>query len=194
MLCNLNSFSLFISLSQFDKQEQICRSVIVMPHALQYPSNISIPLRLSGHWQINHQHRSHSQTFPSHSQTFHISTVTSAKQATQTIPRHTNWLLEHQTWQILQGLQDITDIYPTLQQEGTCKKKKNPTSLCTQMLLENALNAFIQCKTELCKTEKVRCGGKLSVGTFNFCWFKVRAACTVAWDTMPCTGICEYRC
>lgn len=148
MLCNLNSSSLFTSLSQFYKQEEICRSVIVMPHALQYPSNISIPLRLSGHWQINHQHRSHSQTFPSHSQTFHSSTVTSAKQAPQTIPSHSNWLLEHQTWQILQGLQDITDIYPTLLQEGNWKKKPQLLSVhkcCLEMLWMLSFSAKLNC-------------------------------------------------
>lgn len=48
--------SLFTSLSQFYKQEQIVQSVIVILYTLH--SNISIPLSLSGHWQINHQQRS----------------------------------------------------------------------------------------------------------------------------------------
>lgn len=123
--------SLFTSLSQFYEQEQIVRSVIVMPYALQYPSNISIPLSLSGHWQISHHHRSHSQTFPSHSQTFHTDIL------------HFHGNLYHAAT-LIGSLNIKLDksckvfrtslMYPTLLQEVT-------TNLCT-MLLEKALFIF----------------------------------------------------
>lgn len=72
--------SLLTSQSQLCKQRQIVQLVIVMSQALQYPSNVPIPLCLSGHWQINNLSRVYSQTFLSHSQPFHISSVTSAMQ------------------------------------------------------------------------------------------------------------------
>lgn len=63
--------------------------------------------------------------------------------AAHTAAYHTNWLLEHQTWQILQGLRDIADMYPALMEKGDWGKK--PPKLLF----------FHKCLTMLCA--KVSC-------------------------------------